>query len=171
MGVRENVFQQRAKDEMSFTKLLTAISVILVQALMITFVQNASAFDPTADRTTQIQQIHDKYDSQFVDLNARLASDQKKSAGESAIVAPLRTLNSSAADLSSFYSSHLSDPNSDLSAVVDYLDEEFQEATSTLYQIESMITSLKIVKCQKGKVVKKITALAPTCPKGYKKVK
>ncbi len=67
--------------------------------------------------------------------------------------------------------SNLSSATSDLSATGDYANEETGEFSSTINILEAQASKIKTISCIKGKVVKKVTALTPKCPKGYKKKK
>ena len=60
-------------------------------------------------------------------------------------------------------------PTSDLDSVIAYADEELGEFENTLYLLQKQLATHKTITCIKGKTIKKVMALKPVCPKGYKK--
>lgn len=63
----------------------------------------------------------------------------------------------------------LSSSSSDLDAVAAYAEEETGEFMSSISHLEKSVSEIKSLTCVKGKLVKKVTEVAPKCPSGYKK--
>jgi len=63
----------------------------------------------------------------------------------------------------------LASSTSDLDAVAAYAEEETGEFSSTISDLEKTIGKIATITCVKGKSFKKVTAVSPKCPSGYKK--
>jgi hypothetical protein len=64
---------------------------------------------------------------------------------------------------------NLASQTTDLTGLNAYVEEEYDEYTSYIYQVEKSISKYKSITCVKGTKKKVVTNLKPKCPSGYKK--
>ena len=67
-----------------------------------------------------------------------------------------------------FINDGLASDTQGIEVFVSYADEELGEFENTMYLLEKEIAKSKTITCIKGKTVKKVMALKPKCPTGYK---
>ena len=149
-------------------KLRRAFAITVIVALGIS-INPAQAFDPNASRADQVAQIRATYDPQldaayanFMKLQAKLSSDPSTLKSFNAIIDDFnetrKTINN-----------NLADPTSVMKTVEEYIQEELGEFSTSQFKLTQLAAKIKTITCVKGKVTKKISALTPTCPKGYAK--
>lgn len=125
-----------------------------------------NAVPTRADQVTAIQnQYNPLFDAQyarFMAVKTKLVLDANQYRSFKAVLADFL-------DVRRVIDSNLNMSTSDLAATKDYADEELGEFDSSLNQLEAVAAKIKTIACVKGKQVKKVSGLSPTCPKGFKK--
>lgn len=135
----------------------------------------AFAADPTPSssasptRAEQVAAIQGQYNPVFDAQYARLLVLKKKALVDVNLTKSVKAVLVDFLEVRRVINSNLRSAISDLAATKDYADEETGEFSSTLNMLEAQAAKIKTISCIKGKVVKKVTALSPKCPKGYKK--
>lgn len=131
---------------------------------------SASPTSPTSPtRAEQVSAIQDQYNPLFAAEYARLLVLKKKALPDADLTKRVKAVLVDFLDVRRVIDSNLMSSTSDLSATKDYAEEETGEFSSTINMLEAQAATIKTISCIKGKVVKKITAIGPKCPKGYKK--
>jgi hypothetical protein len=149
--------------------------LVLVCSLALGSVGPAFAVDPTPSssasptRADQVSAIQDQYNPIFEAQYARLLVLKKKALVDADLTKRVKAVLVDFLEVRRVIDTNLSSSNSDLPATKDYADEETGEFASTLNMLEAQAATIKTISCIKGKVVKKVTAITPKCPKGYKK--
>lgn len=153
--------------------------LLLVMSLMLGSAGPVFAADPVAtptpttsatpSRSDQVASIQDKYNPLFDAQYARLMAVKKKLALDANADRTFKAVLVDFLDVRRVINSNLQSSTSDLTAVKDYAEEELGEFESTLGSLEKQAASIKTITCIKAKQTKKVSGLAPKCPKGYKK--
>jgi hypothetical protein len=149
--------------------------LVLVMSLSLGISGTAFATDPTPSssatptRADQVTAIQDQYNPLFDAEYARLLVLKKKALVDADLTKRVKAVLVDFLEVRRVIGSNLISSTSDLSATRDYAEEETGEFSSTISMLESQAAKIKTISCVKGKVVKKITAISPKCPKGYKK--
>lgn len=153
--------------------------IVLVCSLVLGSVGTAFAADPvpsptpstssTPSRADQVTAIQDQYNPIFDAEYARLMAVKKKLALDVQAYRGFKAVLADFIEVRRVIDNNLQDAKSDLSAVKDYAEEETGEFASSISGLEAQAAKIKTLSCVKGKVVKKVSGLTPTCPKGYKK--
>lgn len=130
---------------------------------------SAYAEDPTADRATTVQMIKNKYIPTLDDQHQTLLTLKIKAKVDAGL---LKQVNTVLKEFDSNYASivnGLANPNQALQPIIDLCEEEVEEFGNYIYQLQLQAAKIKTITCVKGKTIKKITAVSPACPTGYKK--
>lgn len=149
--------------------------MVLVCSLMLGISGPAFAADPSPSssasptRADQVTAIKDQYNPLFEAEYARLLALKKKALVDANLTRKVKAVLVDFLEVRRVIDSNLSSSTSDLAATKDYADEETGEFSSTINLLEAEAAKIKTISCIKGKTVKKVTALSPKCPKGYKK--
>lgn len=153
--------------------------LLLVMSLTVGSLSLAFAADPVAtptptasstpSRADQVASIQEKYNPLFEVQYARLMAVKKKLALDANAYRTFKAVLVDFLDVRRVIDSNLQSSTSDLVAVKDYAEEELGEFESTLYSLEKQAASIRTITCTKAKQTKKVSGLAPKCPKGYKK--
>jgi len=149
--------------------------LVLVCSLMLGISGPAFAADPSPSssasptRADQVTAIKDQYNPLFEAEYARLLALKKKALVDANLTRKVKAVLVDFLEVRRVIDSNLSSSTSDLAATKDYADEETGEFSSTINLLEAEAAKIKTISCIKGKTVKKVTALSPKCPKGYKK--
>ena len=149
--------------------------LVLVMSLILGISGPAFAVDPTPTssasptRAEQVTAIQDQYNPLFDAEYARLLALKKKALVDANLTKSVKAVLADFLNMRGIVATNLSSSTSDPSALKDFADEEQGEFGSTLNMLEAQAAKIKTISCTKGKVVKKVTALGPKCPKGYKK--
>ena len=139
---------------------------IVVSVLIATGIQPAQA-DTASVRAATVAILQQKYVSVLDTQHATLLALKEKMKVDSGL---LKQVNSVLADFDSNYAAivnGLANENQALQPIIDLCEEEVEEFGNSIYQLQQMVKTIKTIQCTKGKVVKSITAVKPTCPKGY----
>lgn len=126
--------------------------------------------DITSDRLATVALLQQKYVSVLESQHDTLLALKEKMKVDPGL---LKQVNTVLADFDSNYSAiinGLANDNQSLQPIIDLCEEEVDEFANSIYQLQQMAKAIKIIKCKKGNLVKTVSALKPTCPKGYKKV-
>lgn len=127
------------------------------------------AADANTTRSDQVTSIQNQYNPLFDAQYARLLAVKTKLALDANVYRSFKAVLADFIDVRRVIDTNLQKSDSDLVAVKDYADEELGEFDSTLNGLEAQAVKIKTISCIKGKLVKKVSGLAPKCPKGYKK--
>lgn len=144
--------------------LLVSIGLILVAGASPGF-----AADPTPTRADQVTAIENQYNPLFDAQYARLLVLKKKTLYDATNLPIVKSVLADFLGVRKSINSDLASATADLETVKAYAEEETGEFGNSIYQIETQVAKNKTITCVKGKVVKKISAPAPKCAKGYKK--
>ena len=149
--------------------------LVLVMSLMLGIFSPAFAVDPSPTsslsptRADQVTAIKDQYNPIFEAEYARLLVLKKKALVDADLTKRVKAQLLDFLDVRRVIDQNLSSTNSDLASTAAYAEEETAEFSSNLNALEAQAAKIKTISCIKGKVVKKVTAIGPKCPKGYKK--
>lgn len=125
-----------------------------------------TAVPTRADQVTAIQtQYNPLFDAQYT----RLLAVKAKLVLDANVYRRYKSVIADFLDVRRIIDSNLQSSTTDLAAVKDYAEEELGEFGSTISDLETQAAKIKTLSCVKGKVVKKVSGIAPTCPKGFKK--
>ena len=86
----------------------------------------------------------------------------------------LKQVNAVLADFNSNYAAiinGLANVEQPIQPIIDLCQEEVEEFANSIYLLQQMVKKIKTISCSKGKVIKKVSGLAPVCPKGFTKKK
>lgn len=152
-------------------------SALLVLVMSLSFGLSSTAFaaDPTPSssasptRAEEVAAIQGQYNPIFDAEYARLLVIKKKALVDADLTKRVKAVLVDFLGARRVIDTNLSDVNSGLSATRDYAEEETGEFSSTIGILEAMAAQIKTISCIKAKVVKKVSGMAPKCPKGYKK--
>ena len=139
---------------------------IVVSLLIATGIQPAQA-DTASDRAATVAILQQKYVSFLDAQHATLLALKEQMKVDATL---LKRVNGVLADFDSNYAAivkGLANPDQELQAIIDLCEEEVEEFGNSIYELQQMVKTIKTIQCTKGKVVKTITAVKPTCPKGY----
>ncbi len=148
---------------------LRSAVIVLVSSLLLASTGPSFAVDPTPTRADQVTAIQNQYNPLFDGLYARLLVLKKKTLYDATNLPIVKSVLADFLGVRSSINSDLASASSDLETVKAYAEEENGEFGNSIYQIEMQVAKNKTITCVKGKVVKKISAPAPKCAKGYKK--
>ena len=127
------------------------------------------ALEETLNHADQVSEIHVKYDPLYDAQYARLIVIKGKILNDASMLPSFRLVMADFLGVRKFLDDSLVSPASDLDSVVAYAEEELGEFENTLYLLQKQLATHKTITCIKGKTVRKVMALKPVCPKGYKK--
>ena len=142
---------------------------ILVFSLLFSGIGVAIADEASDARATKIAFIQTKYNPGFDAQYVRLIAVQKKAVNDAGTSKVIKNLLTEFLGMRKTIDADLANPNSDLDTVLGFAEEELGEYDYWIYQIEQQIIKSKTITCVKGKTIKKVMALKPTCPKGFVK--
>ena len=123
--------------------------------------------DTSSDRAATVAILQQKYVSVLDTQHATLLALKEKMKVDATL---LKRVNGVLADFDSNYTAivkGLANPDQELQAIIDLCEEEVEEFGNSIYELQQMAKTIKTIQCTKGKVVKTLTAVKPTCPKGY----
>ena len=149
--------------------------LVLVMSLMLGISGPAFAVDPTPassaspTRAEQVTAIQDQYNPLFDAEYARLLVLKKKALVDANLTRQVKAVLLDFLDMRRIINTGMSSSTEDLVALKAFAEEEAGEFASTINMLEAQAAKVKTISCTKGKVVKKVSALSPKCPKGYKK--
>ncbi len=149
-------------------KLRSAV-VVLVSSFLLASTGPSFAVDPTPTRADQVASIQSQYNPLFDAQYARLLVLKKKTVYDAANLPIVKAVLVDFLGVRKSINSDLASATADLETVKAYAEEETGEFSNTVYLLETQVAKNKTITCVKGKVVKKISAPAPKCAKGFKK--
>jgi len=117
----------------------------------------------------QVAEIHAKYDPLYDSQYVRLLAVRAKILNDASMLPSFKLVMADFLGVRKFLDDSILSSTSDLDSVIAYADEELGEFENTLYLLQKQLATHKSITCIKGKTVKKVMALKPVCPKGYKK--
>ena len=123
--------------------------------------------DSETDRAATVVILQQKYVKVLDEQHATLLALKEKMKVDATL---LKRVNGVLADFDSNYAAivkGLANPDQDLQPIIDLCEEEVEEFGNSIYELQQMVKTIKTIQCTKGKVIKTITAVKPTCPKGY----
>lgn len=156
---------QKYSDIMNLRRVFVLVSILMLT----TGLTPAHAFDPNASRVDQVASLKAQYDPQldaaysnFMKLKAKLSSDPSTLKSFNAIIEDFIETRAT-------IDKNLADPNSNMKSVEEYIQEELGEFSTSQFKLTQLAAKIKTISCVKGKSIKKVSALAPKCPSGFKK--
>ncbi|CAB4921279.1 unannotated protein [freshwater metagenome] len=143
--------------------------IALVSTLLFISTTAAYAEDVVLTRDEQIAEFQAKYDPLYDAQYARLVVVRGKILNDASMLPSFKLVMADFLGVRKFLDESIVSPTSDLDSVIAYADEELGEFENTLYLLQKQLATHKTITCIKGKTIKKVMALKPVCPKGYKK--
>lgn len=145
------------------------VSVILLGGATPALAEDASPSPtPTLSRAEQVVKFHAKYDPLFELQYKRLLVIQSKITNNASMKSAYKPILADFLQIRKFINDGLASDTQGIEVFVSYADEELGEFENTMYLLEKEIAKSKTITCIKGKTVKKVMALKPKCPTGYK---
>jgi hypothetical protein len=142
--------------------------LVLVLGLALSLFANPSlAADPT--RAEIIANYHTQWDARWEALHQRILASQAKATLDPAVAKMYKTTINEFLGADATIKQNLASATMDLTGLNSYTDEEYEECTSYIYNVEKAIKSYKTITCIKGTARKVVTNSSPKCPSGYKK--
>jgi hypothetical protein len=143
--------------------------IALVSTLLFISTTAVYAEDVVLTRDEQIAEFQAKYDPLYDAQYARLVVVRGKILNDASMLPSFKLVMADFLGVRKFLDESIVSPTSDLDSVIAYADEELGEFENTLYLLQKQLATHKTITCIKGKTIKKVMALKPVCPKGYKK--
>lgn len=150
---------------MKYPKLL----IILVSSFLLSGTVTGFADEASDARAATVASIQSKYNPGFDALYVRLMAVQAKAVNDAGTTKALKVLTTEFLGMRKTIDASLANSTSDLDTVLGFAEEELGEYDFFIYQVEQQMIKSKTISCVKGKTVKKVMALKPVCPKGFKK--
>mgnify|MGYP000075281582 CR=1 FL=1 len=145
------------------------VSVILLGGATPALAEDASPSpSPTLSRAEQVVKFHAKYDPLFELQYKHLLVIQSKITNNASMKSAFKPILADFLQIRKFINDGLASDTQGIEVFVSYADEELGEFENTMYLLEKEIAKSKTITCIKGKTVKKVMALKPKCPTGYK---
>lgn len=141
----------------------------LIFALIMGLSGSSFASDSGTDAVNQLLQLQNKYDPLYDIQHERLMAIYKKIQSDKKAMASFKFITDDFDNVRRILSNSYKNPDSDLTQVKDYAEEELGEFEYTLALLEKQYAKKLTITCIKGKLSKKVTAYSPVCPTGYKK--
>ena len=142
------------------------IGTLFATIALITTTTPAHAEQSRADF---IAAYHAQWDSRWEALHQRILASQTKASLDPAVAKMYKTTMNEFLGADATIKQNLASSTYDLTGLITYTEEEYEEYTSYIFNVEKAIKSYKSITCIKGSVKKTITNSAPKCPAGYKK--
>lgn len=146
-------------------KLIGRLSIVFLIALSVNVIPAQA--DTATDRAATVEILQQKYVKVLDEQHATLLALKAKMKVDATL---LKRVNGVLADFDSNYAAiikGLANPDQDLQPIIDLCEEEVEEFGNSIYELQQMVKTIKTIQCTKGKAVKTIIAVKPTCPKGY----
>ena len=124
---------------------------------------------PTLSRAEQVVKFHAKYDSKFDDTYAKFMAIQAKIKYNASMKNAFKAIIKDFNGVRTYIENGLASNTEGIEVFVSYAEEELGEFDNTIYLLQKEISKSKTITCTKGKIIKKVMALKPKCPAGYKK--
>ena len=127
--------------------------------------------DSTSDRAATVEMLKLKYVKVLDEQHSTLLAIKSQMKAEPTL---LKQVNAVLADFNSNYAAiinGLANVEQPIQPIIDLCQEEVEEFANSIYLLQQMVKKIKTISCSKGKVIKKVSGLAPVCPKGFTKKK
>lgn len=127
--------------------------------------------DSAADRAATVEVLKQKYVKVLDEQHATLLTIKSQMKAEPKL---LKQVNAVLADFNANYAAiinGLANVDQPIQPIIDLCQEEVEEFANSIYLLQQMVKKIKTISCSKGKVIKKVSGLAPVCPKGFTKKK
>jgi ABC-type transporter Mla subunit MlaD len=127
--------------------------------------------DSASDRAATVEMLKQKYVKVLDEQHSTLLAIKSQMKAEPTL---LKQVNAVLADFNSNYAAiinGLANVEQPIQPIIDLCQEEVEEFANSIYLLQQMVKKIKTISCSKGKVIKKVSGLAPVCPKGFTKKK
>jgi hypothetical protein len=127
--------------------------------------------DSASDRAATVEMLKQKYVKVLDEQHSTLLAIKSQMKAEPRL---LKQVNAVLADFNSNYAAiinGLANVDQPIQPIIDLCQEEVEEFANSIYLLQQMVKKIKTISCSKGKVIKKVSGLAPVCPKGFTKKK
>ncbi len=127
--------------------------------------------DSASDRAATVEMLKQKYVKVLDEQHSTLLAIKSQMKAEPTL---LKQVNAVLADFNSNYAAiinGLANVDQPIQPIIDLCQEEVEEFANSIYLLQQMVKKIKTISCTKGKVIKKVSGLAPVCPKGFTKKK
>lgn len=127
--------------------------------------------DSAADRAATVEVLKQKYVKVLDEQHATLLTIKSQMKAEPNL---LKQVNAVLADFNANYAAiinGLANVDQPIQPIIDLCQEEVEEFANSIYLLQQMVKKIKTISCSKGKIIKKVSGLAPVCPKGFTKKK
>jgi ABC-type transporter Mla subunit MlaD len=127
--------------------------------------------DSAADRAATVEVLKQKYVKVLDEQHATLLTIKSQMKAEPKL---LKQVNAVLADFNANYAAiinGLANVDQPIQPIIDLCQEEVEEFANSIYLLQQMVKKIKTISCSKGKIIKKVSGLAPVCPKGFTKKK
>ena len=127
--------------------------------------------DSASDRAATVEMLKLKYVKVLDEQHSTLLAIKSQMKAEPTL---LKQVNAVLADFNSNYAAiinGLANVEQPIQPIIDLCQEEVEEFANSIYLLQQMVKKIKTISCTKGKVIKKVSGLAPVCPKGFTKKK
>ena len=146
----------------------STVSIAVILAVLISTAPAALAEDVALDRATRVEQIKARWNPVFDQQFLQLTSLEGKAKLDPALAKSYKYLLADFLEVRRVIDAALTSTTGDVEAAASYAEEETGEFAMTIPELAKQIAKLKTITCAKGAASKKVTALKPACPKGYK---
>lgn len=148
---------------------LRITTVLAFLPLLLSVTTPLHADDVVPSRADQVAAIHAQYDATFDAQYARILALKSKAAKDAGTNSKYKAMLADFTEVRRVINEGLVSESSELVSIKAYAEEETGEFALWIPQMEQQVASIKTISCIKGKLIKKVTAIKPACPKGYKK--
>ncbi len=127
--------------------------------------------DSASDRAATVEMLKLKYVKVLDEQHSTLLAIKSQMKAEPTL---LKQVNAVLADFNSNYAAiinGLANVEQPIQPIIDLCQEEVEEFANSIYLLQQMVKKIKTISCTKGKVIKKVSGLAPVCLKGFTKKK
>lgn len=146
-----------------------SLLALLITAPLLMSTVPAFADETSTARTTYATSIGSHWNPIFDSQYARILAMADRAKQTPATLKSYKALLADFLEVRRVISDGLTSSTSDLDAINAYGEEETGEFASTISDLEKTVAKIATITCVKGKSSKKVTAIAPKCPSGYKK--
>ena len=155
---------------MKFQRLLHFLTTIaLLASVNNVMAQSPALADTTQSRSDLITAYHSQWDQRWEALHQRILDSKAKALLDPGVAKMYKTTISEFLGADATIKQNLASESYDLTGLNSYVDEEYSEYSSYIYNVEKAIKAYKTITCVKGSAKKVVTNSSPKCPAGYKK--
>ena len=155
---------------MKFNRLVSMVtSVALMTSVSVTISSASASADTNQSRAELIAAYHAQWDLRWEALHQRILASKAKASLDPGVAKMYKTTISEFLGADATIKQNLASESYDLTGLNSYVDEEYSEYSSYIYNVEKAIKAYKTITCVKGSAKKVVTNSSPKCPAGYKK--